>query len=243
MKSIISIIILVALGFIANAQTKITFSSFDGLTITADEYTTETATRYIVLCHQAGSSRGEYTQIAKRFNKLGFNCLAVDLRSGGEANGVKNETAEAATTAKKSTEYIDSEKDINAAIEYAFNKSNHKNVILLGSSYSASLALKIGKENDKVSAIIAFSPGEYFGNKLNIANSVKSLNKPVWVTCTKKEVADVTTIMNGIVSKNKMQINPTGEGIHGAKALWKDQAGNEEYWVKIIPFMDSVRNL
>jgi|ERR1017187_2512464 dienelactone hydrolase len=239
------LLIILSLGLMnkSNAQSKVTFKANDGLTVTADEYMVEGATRYIVLCHQAAYSRGEYNETAKRLNKLGFNCLAIDQRSGGEINGVKNETAALAESSKKPTTYLDAEKDINAAIEYAFEKSNSHNVILLGSSYSASLALKVGFENDKVSAIIAFSPGEYFDKKLNVANTVDGLKKPVWVTCTQKESPEVNKIMKSIDSKNKVLYIPTNEGVHGSKALWKSQVGNEEYWIKLIPFLDSIRNL
>ncbi len=238
------LILLLTAGFIqfTAAQNKVAFITKDTLTVTADEYIVEDATRFIVLCHQAGYSRGEYIETAKRFNKLGFNCLALDQRSGGEANGIKNETAMAADAAKKKNSYLDAEADINAAIEYAFDKSG-KNVILLGSSYSASLALKIGKENDKISAIIAFSPGEYFDKKLNVTNAIYNLSKPVWVTSTQKESADVTAMMKGVTSKNKTQVTPTGEGVHGSKCLWKNQNGNQEMWLKLIPFLDSIRKL
>ena len=47
---------------------------------------------YYVLFHQAKYSRGEYFEVAPKLNKMGFNCLAVDLRSGGEINGIPNKT-------------------------------------------------------------------------------------------------------------------------------------------------------
>src|SRR5687768_9393059 len=82
----------------------ITFPSKDGITITGDMYMINDTMPYMLLCHQAGYSRGEYKETAKRFNKLGFNCLAIDQRSGNEVNGVKNMTAEAAKKAGKSTD-------------------------------------------------------------------------------------------------------------------------------------------
>ena len=69
----------------------IRFPSEDGLMVTADLYIekNEKDAPFIILYHQAGWSRGEYAQIAPRLNALGFNCLAVDLRSGGKVNGPK----------------------------------------------------------------------------------------------------------------------------------------------------------
>ncbi len=233
-----SFVILFSISMIA--QEKITFPSKDGLTITADLYLTNDSLPYMVLCHQAGFSRGEYKETAMRFQRLGYNCLAIDARSGKEVNEVKNETAALAETKKKPTSYIDAEQDILAAIDFVFNK-NKKKVVLVGSSYSASLALKIATTNEKVKTVLAFSPGEYFGDKLNLKESIKMLNKPMFVTSSKEESNDVTKLIADVVSKNKTQFIPTGNGVHGSKTLWKSaNPNNQEYWMAIIVFLKSL---
>ena len=102
------------------------FPAPDDLKITADLYlvSEEKQTPLIVLCHQAGWSRGEYREIAPKLNQLGFNCLAIDQRSGGKVNDVPNETVRAALAAKKATTFIDAEQDIIAAIKWV-RKSRH----------------------------------------------------------------------------------------------------------------------
>jgi len=60
----------------------IEFPSKDGLMITADSYEMLPGKGFILLCHQADFSRGEYTETAKRLNEMGYNCLAIDQRSG-----------------------------------------------------------------------------------------------------------------------------------------------------------------
>jgi dienelactone hydrolase len=104
----------------------ITFKSADDLLITADRYTPHTlnTTPLIVLFHQAGSSRGEYNEIAPRLNKLGFNCIAVDLRSGEYSRGKDNETAIRAGKAGLVTSYADALPDIIAALDYANKQYN-----------------------------------------------------------------------------------------------------------------------
>ena len=104
------------------AQQKVTIPSKDSLPITADMYSVDESKPYIILCHQAGYSRGEYKEIATKLNKLGYNCLAIDLRSGGEVNGIKNETAAAALKKKKPQGYLDAEQDIVAALDYLYEK-------------------------------------------------------------------------------------------------------------------------
>ena len=106
------------------SQTTITFPAKDSVTVTADLYFVSDTLPYIVLCHQAGYSRGEYRETAWKFMKLGHNCIAVDARSGNEVKGIENETAAAAKEKRKPTSYLDAEKDIVAAIAYAYKKSN-----------------------------------------------------------------------------------------------------------------------
>ncbi|WP_424352380.1 hypothetical protein, partial [Lutimonas sp.] len=66
----------------------INFKASDGVTVTADLYMPhKTSAPFILLYHQAGYSRGEYLSIAPQLNAMGFNCLAVDQRSGDKVNG------------------------------------------------------------------------------------------------------------------------------------------------------------
>ena len=243
MKKLI-LLTIVLTGFFSSlsAQQKITISDpKNQVIVTANLYLVSDTLPYIILCHQAGFSRGEFKESAIRFCKLGFNCIAVDLRSGGEVNEVKNETAAIAKNMNLPCTYLDAEQDIISAINYAFAKNNRK-VILFGSSYSASLALKIAVTNDKVKAVIAFSPGEYFGDKLNLKKSITKLDKPAFVTSSKAEAADVTALLKDLQTKKITQFIPAfGDGVHGSSALWKDNKNEGEYWAALMMFLKSVK--
>ena len=84
MRFFYSCIFLFLIIKVSNAQSeKIYFSSKDGVRITADYYKVHADTvPLILLFHQAGWSRGEYIEIAPRLTQMGFNCMAIDLRSG-----------------------------------------------------------------------------------------------------------------------------------------------------------------
>ena len=133
-------------------------SPSDGVTVTADHYVASTQNPYIILLHQAGYSR-EYRGC--KLVNLGFNCLAVDLRSGNEVNYVKNATAADAVSKGKSIDYIDAQPDIVAAIDFVSQRSK-KPITLLGSSYSASLALVEATNNFKIKSVVVFSPGIFW---------------------------------------------------------------------------------
>lgn len=215
------------------------FPSADGLTITANSYEVIPSENYILLCHQAGYSRGEYRDIAKELNKLGYNCLAIDQRSGKDCNSMTNETAMRAAMEKKATDYLAAEQDILAAIDFIHKKTD-KQLILWGSSYSASLALKIAKENDKVQAVIAFSPGEYLKD-IKVNEAISGLDKPVFATGAKKEMKDVENVMVNVKSAIKDVFSPAEAGTHGSSALWETTPNNAEYWAALKAFLEKLK--
>jgi dienelactone hydrolase len=218
---------------------KVTFPSEDGIEITADKYLANEEYPYIVLFHQAGSSRGEFRDIAEKFMKLRYNCLAVDLRSGDNANFVNNETASRARGEGKSVNFLDARGDIVAAIDYAYGL-NSKEVILLGSSYSASLALLEGLNHPKVSAIIAFSPGEYFGKDLRLEDNLKTCPKPLFVAVTQREQPYVKQMLAAFSEEDYTLFQPDTLGVHGARALWDDNPGKDEYWLALLMFVNNL---
>lgn len=232
--------LILLLSELAFGQQKVTFPSLDSLLITADLYTLDTDAPMIILCHQAGYSRGEYIYTAKKLNQLGFNCLAIDQRSGGEVNKIKNETSALALKNKKPVSFLDAEQDIVAAVNYLFSQNKHR-VVLLGSSYSASLVLKIAKENEQVAAALSFSPGEYFPGKLSVAQTISGLSKPVFITCTKKERPEVTKIAEQINSSNLSVYFPDDGGVHGSRALWPESPDSRYEWVQVEKFLLKIK--
>lgn len=230
----------ILLNNLTHGQERVSFKASDGLSITADLYLTDEKKPFILLFHQAESSRGEYVDIAPKLVKLGYNCIAVDLRSGQKSNYVKNETAKRAGEQKLGTSFIDAEKDILASIEFV-KRYNHLPVILFGSSYSASLSLMVAAENNRVSSVIAFSPGEYFMPQLMVQDKITSLDLPVFIASSDFEYENVKEITSGVISEKKVLFKPTnGRGAHGAKALWETSDASSEYWLILTHFF---RNL
>jgi len=231
--------ILLSLLLQQGTKEKVGFPSEDGIEITADKYLIAEEYPYILLFHQAGSSRGEFGDIAEKFLKLRFNCLAVDLRSGDNANFINNETASRARSAGKSVNFLDAREDMKAAIDYAYNL-NSKKVILLGSSYSASLALLEGLHHPKVGAVIAFSPGEYFGKDLRLEDSLKTCSKPLFVAVTKREQPYVKQMLKAFSADDYTLFQPESIGVHGSRALSDDNPSKDEYWLALLLFINNL---
>lgn len=220
------------------------FQSKDGLPITADLYLPEEAEPQpvLVLFHQAGSSRGEYLEIAARLSKRGFPCLAVDLRAGRDANGVANETAQQALAQGLKVTYVDALPDVEAALEFARAKFVQQKIVAWGSSYSASLVLEVaGRRPELVDGVVAFSPGEYFGDlgkpKDWIRTAAGGIKSPVFITSAQREQEMWSPIFRAILVQNKAAFLPASAGEHGSRALWKESPGSEEYWSAVLKFL------
>lgn len=235
----LAIIFIFSICFVGISQETIKYTSKDNLQITADIYKSDSVSdTFILLFHQAGSSRGEYKEIAPKLNTLGYNALAVDQRSGNASNGVKNETNALAKKEGKKTGFLDAYQDIEASIAYVKQTYKPKKIIIWGSSYSSSLVLKYAGENtDAVQAVLSFSPGEYFGSKNFIAQSAKNIKIPTFITSAKNEKKGWASIYGAISSKQKQEFIPKGNGNHGSSTLWSSKKDHKEYWKAVEAFL------
>lgn len=225
------------------AQEKITFQAEDELTVTADLYVTNAESApFIILFHQAGWSRGEYVEIAPKLNELGYNCMAVDQRSGGSVNDVLNKTNKLASSKNLETKYINAIPDMQAALDYVKSKYSESKVIIWGSSYSSSLAIKLASLNiGKVDGILSFSPGEYFKrqgeSETYITEAAESIQIPTFITSAKSEEDMWKEIFNAIPAESKTSFLPSKKGNHGSRALWEKNESHEEYWQAVKKFL------
>ncbi len=225
----------------------ITFRSLDGLTLTADLYTghKDKKTPFILLCHQAGWSRGEYKEIAPKLVGMGFNCLAIDQRSGGGVNQVQNASVKAAQKKGLGTGFLDARQDIIAALKLARKQYAQGKLLLWGSSYSSALALQIvGTESKLADGVLSFAPGEYFKRfgktKHYIRDAAKNIKVPAFLTGSRKEsrtfVKEIADVMK--LGKKLHLYQPKSKGHHGSRALWKKFDDSPGYWKAVTQFLD-----
>jgi dienelactone hydrolase len=207
------------------------FKAADGVLITAD-MGGKGKGPVIVLYHMAGASRGEYRAIAPRLQAMGYRTLAVDQRSGGGFNGVRNETA---ARFGRNPGYEAALPDIIAAGVYARKVMKARKVAILGSSYSSSLVLVAAGDNPGFAdAVLSFSPGEYFSNKHHVRKAAAKITVPVFLTAARGEMRRVAAIAKVIKSPVTV-FKPKGVGKHGASALLIK--GKAEYWAALDGFL------
>ena len=240
---LLSVVVISAAEEIASTEFKgetVIINSIDGLNIKADVYEIEDKKAPVILLfHQARFSRGEYRETAPLLNDLGFNCIAIDQRSGKGVNGVTNETFLEASKKGLGTKYPDAYPDLKAALKFAMRKYPSNKIIVWGSSYSASLVFVLAQKYlDKISAVIAFSPGEYFKFKgKKIKEYAQKVKCPVFITSAKKEHRSWKGIYESIPVGKKSYFLPESDGVHGSRALWKSNKSHKEYWKALKEFL------
>jgi len=106
--------------------------------------------------------------------------MAHVSRSGGPIADKVNQTTLKAKKAGKPIGYLDAKQDMIAAINYV-HKEYGKRVTLWGSSNSSTLALYLAASNEKVSAVVSFSPGNYFAEKKgSLIEILENFKKPMF---------------------------------------------------------------
>ena len=218
-------------------ESRVQFASSDSILITADLHMADSSFPMMVLFHDLGSSRGEFSSILNRFQKMNFNCLVPDLRNGGNASFVANQTLKEVREkgASKSTESIMN--DIRSCISYVSHRSD-SSVVLIGAGANGSLAMLAAKEFESVTGVIALSPGEYFLPALSIQESLDSLNTPVLITATKMEMPYMERLTEKMPPDAVTLFSPESHsGERATKALLPVNESNGEYWLSILLFV------
>jgi dienelactone hydrolase len=223
-------------------KSEIEFSASDGLMVTADHYYASDEFPYILLFHTELSSRAEYDSLAYRFVKMKYNCLSVDLRSGDRYLFADNKTAKRARSKDMARSLAASEKDIRAAISYVDSLSEQA-VVLLGSSASATLVLKVARSHPRVSAVLAFSPGEFLRPRTSLKEIVSNLDKPVFVAGSAEEYPYLTEVFAhmdpGLVTLSEgIEQNPH----RGTEMLRPGNPVRDQFWLSLLLFIKTLRN-
>lgn len=220
----------------------VTIVASDGVSLAADSYRGASPTAPVILLfHQAESGKSEYATIAPRLLILGYNAVAIDQRAGGDLFSPPNTTVQ---RLGHSAPVRDVLRDMEATLAWAHQNYPSAPIYAWGSSYSASLVFALAARHPKeISAVIAFSPGEYFDDKRYVRDVARKIHMPVFVDSASdaveernaREIFDVTR------SRTKECFVPH-IGIHGSSTLRddRDPAGAAENWEAITAFLARV---
>jgi dienelactone hydrolase len=223
---------------VAAASKEVSFEAVDRGVVYADWYrrAKERSRLLFLMFHQAGSNAAEYATIAPRVVDLGFDCLAVDTRSGGQKFQRNNRTVMArGGSASFNRAYT----DMQAALRWAIDGQGYDGVVAWGSSYTAALVFELAAEHDEVRAVISFSPGEHLGEGEPVRRFASRVHVPVFVASAPGvEVREAARIVEPVPAGLVTQFIPKS-GVHGSSALRADvnPQSRADYWRSLEAFV------
>lgn len=225
----------------AAAPEPVVFPAADGIIVHGDLYRPAGRPRGVILLfHQAGSNRTEYVPIAPRLAALGWIALAIDQRSGGNLFGGRNQTA---AEVWGGATYRAALPDLEAALAWARTQWPGVRPAVWGSSYSAALVFVLAASHPAdVSAVLAFSPGEYIPG-VSIRAAAAHVAVPVYVTSAAdpEEEADAAALLAASPAAVKRQ-DRARNGVHGSATLRPDSdpAGAEANFAAVTAFLGAL---
>jgi alpha-beta hydrolase superfamily lysophospholipase len=238
--TIAALLVLMASPWLAAAPSEVWLTAEDEVQIRGDVYLAsddDAKTRPVVLLfHQAGSNRGEYTTIAPRLNALGFHALAIDQRSGASRWGMDNQTVK---KLGRSTSYLEALPDLEAALQWKKQSGFNGPTLVWGSSYSSSLVFLLAeKHGDQIDGVLSFSPGEYLGSrKHEVATAAAGVSGPVIILTPKDEESRAMPVFDAVAGEQKALIIPK-RAVHGSSMLIGDRnAGATDIWPQVEKFL------
>jgi pimeloyl-ACP methyl ester carboxylesterase len=173
----------------------------------------------LLLFHQAGASRHEYDPLVPVLTRMGYDTLAIDQRSGDGLFGGRNETV---TRRGGSADYLDALPDLEGALAWA-RARGYARIAVVGSSYSASLAIVLAARHPQdLAAVASFSPGEYFDDKDMIRRAAAKITIPFYITTRPEEEDKVAEVLRDAHGSNVTHYRQA-VGVHGASTLVKSR--------------------
>lgn len=230
----------------AAASQDVVLTASDGVRvygIYADAGPTAKAT--ILLFHMARSNYGVYEPIIPALVARGYNCLAIDQRSGAPDWGRENRTV--AHLGNRPTPFLAALPDLGAALAWARARAPDRPIIAWGSSYSAALVfLLAARHPGEISALVAFSPGEYLGDETIVHRAAAQVRVPIFVDSAANawEEERAASILAASPSMRKVQYVPRN-GVHGSATLRvdADPRGAAENWSAVLTFLHSITKM
>jgi alpha-beta hydrolase superfamily lysophospholipase len=164
---------------------KLFLTTKDNVKIVADLYPVypgqERTTGWLVLVHMMPATKESFDGLAKGFQKIGYESIAIDLRGHGESDGGPEGFLKFSDG-----EHQNSILDLEAAVEHlaTSRKATSDKVIFVGASIGANLSLQYISERPEFKTAILLSAGlNYRGIKTEpLVQKIKADQKVFFVS-------------------------------------------------------------
>jgi len=230
--------------------TAISFITPDSINIFGELYENDKTEDVILLFHQGGSNtRGEYRTIIPELLKTGVNILAIDQRVGGQIYGSYNRTIAniPGNSFNNNYGYCDAYNNLEGALDFIMSNDFTGKRILWGSSYSASLVMKLASERpNDVNGVLAFSPAA--GKVMEGCNPEEYIEKisiPLIILKPPNEMeSERSKAQFELAEKYNHQTYAAEYGVHGSSMLVASRVGNDvsKNWEVVLDFLKLIRS-
>jgi len=107
------------------------------------------------------------------------------------------------------------------------------------------LVLKIAKNNPKVIAVVAFSPGEYFGADFSVKEHLTGFDKPAFISASQREFQGVVEMTSAMPSENRTLFKPGKDkkGVHGSRILWDTSDSYKDIRFDLLRFLTKYKDV
>ncbi len=195
-------------------------TTIDGKRIAFDLYEKENPLGWLVLVHMMPSTKESWMDLAKEFQSLGYESVAIDLRGHGESDGGPDGYQNFSDQ-----QHQESILDLEAAVNYLIkNRSATSDKIsLIGASIGANLSLRYLSEHPEFKKAVLLSAGlNYRG--LETESLVKKLknNQAVFFITSKDDgdnAVESQQLYEAIPIMVKKDIRAYEKGGHGTVIL------------------------
>jgi alpha-beta hydrolase superfamily lysophospholipase len=196
-----------------------TFITQDNKEIAYTLYENSAAKFGIVLLHMLDRDRNDWGDFAKLLQTAGYSVLAIDLRGHGES------TKNWRWRAFSDRDFQAMSFDAKAAVNF-FAQKKMTNIVLIGASIGANIALNYGIAEDSVKAIVLLSPGLDY-RSVRTPESAEKNTKPTLVIASEDDLYAFTSAQQ-IYSTSKSSIKDYQyykNAGHGTDIFKKEKAG------------------
>ena len=233
------------------AYEEIYFYTPDSIKIFGELYEKDKKEDVLLLFHQGGSNaRGEYRTIIPKLLENDLNILAIDQRVGGQIYGSYNRTIAniPSNSFDNNYGYCDAYNNLEGALDFLIQNGFTGGKILWGSSYSATLSIKLACERgNEILGVLAFSPAS--GNAMEGCNPEEFIEKvkvPLIILKPPNEMKSERSIAQfELAKKYNHQTYAAENGIHGSSMLVESRVGKDvsKNWEVVEKFIRQIRRI
>lgn len=143
---------------------KITLTTKDGVKIVANLYPVEKPIGWLVLAHMMPATKESWDELAKNFQNIGYESLAIDLRGHGESIRGESEKGKEIKLNYLNFSDVEHQKsilDLEAAVDYLLKErqATRDKINFIGASIGANLSLQYIVQHPEFKTAVLLSPG------------------------------------------------------------------------------------